>query len=296
METISPHSDILGRERAKLAVQPIADEWCPLIDHLVNIGTHIVREAFDQSIDKPELMSVPLLCMSQLEMLDACSILLRECSLRPTALPVRTIFESSLYIRYICMDDEKLPERALSYFYEMERQPLRVGNQLAPLDDIRWEHVKRSHPKEKIYENIEAEHVATAKRRKNHSYPWHALFNGPKSMVELIDLVCTPKGKNVVPKEEKALYMDLCLTSHANDVYKLVTKGKGTLTFESIRSNAKEGQYVMNISLAMSLVINGLAFALTRNKCEDALSKIQDLKEEFVPRLSTLRNKLNYSN
>src|SRR3989344_1285490 len=125
-----PHKDLLQVELRKAELKEVIEAITPILDEIVDRGTWFLREAFARHDSNRENLALPLLCHSQLEMLDALRVMCKEAICVPTNLLVRSIFESHFLSRYISLDEKNFRLRAIAYLYEYHRQYIKFGRKL----------------------------------------------------------------------------------------------------------------------------------------------------------------------
>lgn len=290
------HEDILKREIRKAELKEINDELFPLLIDLVNEGTWILREAFTRYDDNRENLAVPLLCYSQLEMLDAMSVLCKEAICIPAYVQLRSIYESYNYCRFLDQDQKMFKKRGIAYVYEFHRQNIRIGKRLEEINGeiSDWtEHMQKL--SDGGFAEVMKEHDRTKEKFKEQHcgrpHAWYSLYDGPETLSALVDVVYAhiPSDAEGGSMSNNTLYAIESQVGHANDHFlRMFSPEEGGTQIRSFRTFNSIGDFVNCYGRAAMMTIFSLVILLKRN-CSSGEKRGFDLWiNKFQPRIHKL--------
>ncbi len=224
--------DILPRNQKDVKIE--LEKLSSSVDNVVDFGTNILKWECDKMQSGDEYLIPILFFRNILELADSISILVKNSSVDPAKLLLRTLLENIFGLEYIL--EKKKKNRALSYnvwlahrdikFCEKLDKSSQVGKQLA--GELKKDlHVKELEDNKSIvelvksnsikilklplYESIEFEYQRTKSIIKNPM--WYSLFNGPRDTEQLA------KRLNHHTLYE-IIYRTLSNSVHATDILK----------------------------------------------------------------------------
>ncbi len=132
----NPYQSILDRERVVNDVQTHLRPWVALIEDLTNYGTNLIPRCFVSSERSMKDTVVLMILLRQcVAMLDGIEVLLSQGAPHSAQLPLRALFEASVYIEWILGADS---ERKARYYYVHNlRRKRRLARALQPLTSER---------------------------------------------------------------------------------------------------------------------------------------------------------------
>lgn len=184
------------------------------VDEIVNMGTHVHQWLFREASKNSPIYDPPLLLLQHfLEMVDACSILIREGATRPMKANLRVALEVYLQLRYLTDEKGNLERRSRDYIAcHLHRQLKRyrkvdpdteLGKQFRsrlgekiPEDPVFEQMNDLESSREAIRNKLSTEYEKSEKAyeeyRERHSsgtVKWYQLRDGPQSLVELSQVI-----------------------------------------------------------------------------------------------------------
>lgn len=246
-------NDVLPRESEEELTNILA-KFSSLIDDAVNFGTHLIKWDADKKKSGDENIPPLLFLRNILELGDAISILVRNSSIDPCKVLLRSLLENIFGLQYLL--EKESDKRALAYIvwhthkdlkiYEKLNSSTSIGKQFKKeiekdklihgtadnfFDSIELPQAKQS--AEDIlnlpeYVPIENEYQVTNKRIKNPN--WYSFFNGPDNVEKLA------KHLNLHASYE-ILYRGYSGNVHSTSVFqkKLALNNDGTMAIIQIR-------------------------------------------------------------
>lgn len=114
---MDPIPEILPRELRDDRLREILAQLSLGLDRTANFGTHLLKWVAD--VDSPERHRIvfTMLLRQYLELLDAISILVRQSSIDPCKLLLRSMFEVFLSMEYMLQEDTKRRASAFVVVY-----------------------------------------------------------------------------------------------------------------------------------------------------------------------------------
>lgn len=184
------------------------------VDEIVNMGTHVYQWLFREASKNSPIYDPPLLLLQHfLEMVDACSILVREGATRPMKANLRVALETYLQLRYLTDEKGNLERRSRDYIachlyrqlkrYRKVDPDTELGKQFRsrlgekiPEDPVFEQMNDLESSREAIRSMLTAEY-GNSKRayeeyREKHgsgTVKWYQLRDGPESLVKLSQVV-----------------------------------------------------------------------------------------------------------
>ncbi len=263
-----PIIDIIGSNQPKL--ESLLKEWSKYCNEIVNFGSHI----FDWIVSKPNPngdKDLPIIMSfrNALELIDSISILLKNSSIEPCKLQLRTLLETIFTINYItekdsetraynylvCQFHEKInsykrldinTQQGRQFSSEMKRDRL-VGK----MDFSKYPNLQPNISnltqllKKKNYSKSEQEYQRLKKKK---SKPiWYQFFNGPNNIIELADYLNLIGIYNL-------LYRFFSKNVHGQDVIDgRISSGKpGFTEFMQIK-DPTNAQFICQLTVSLSI-------------------------------------------
>ena len=287
------HKDVLDRELRKAELKDVIGEMHPVLWEIVDEGSWIIREAMERYDDNSENLAIPLLCYSQLDMLDAMATMCQEAIAIPAQLQLRSIHESHFFCRYLDTSNDLFKKRALAFVYEYHRNYMEIGKRLERRkgETSEWidEHlVKLS---DAGFGEIIEEHARLKKERPRFRIPWYSLFGGPSNRQDVVKLVLEhiPVNDDGGSDSHGILYKIYSQISHGNDHFlRMFTDEDGSTQIRSIRSFASVTDFVVCYGAAARMVVFSLCLLLSRNCANHKKRSIDLWIKKVQPRLVAL--------
>jgi len=240
-----PINEILPREIQSQVRQTLTN-FSELIDEFVNFGTHVFKWVIEQSKGSDEQMPLMMFLRDMLEKADSISILIKNSSVDPSKVILRSLFELHLFVCYLL--EEHFTDRSMSFLVWDAKRKIRL-NKKFDKDSSSFQQTKKLMLKDKSidyptmldhlpsvrpaldtlnsllkreeYIRINKEYERT-KRNGPANPSWYSLFNGPKNVQELAFRV-------EVPFLYEILYRDWSGNVHSTDVVSgKIVKKKGS--------------------------------------------------------------------
>lgn len=256
-----PIKDILPRELHP-EIQEILFGYSKLIDEFVNFGTHIFMWIVQESKGSDEQMPLAMFFRDALEKADSISTLVKYSHIEPSKVILRSLFELTLYIRYIVEED--FEKRSMAFLVWDSKRKIRFYR-CYDKEDPFYKETQKIVQKDEFFSNgsflkelpsvklalenqyellllpdyrlVEKEYERTKKMdRQNPS--WYRLYNGPKNIQELATKVNLPFVYEI-------LYRRWSGNVHSTDIIEgKIVKGKN-----SIEMNGKVSADIIQINL-----------------------------------------------
>ena len=265
-----PYDKIIPDPIINDEVLDVLKHFSDIIVEVRNFGSHIYKQSSDASSGGYEVAPLLLLFRNILEIIDAIALLMKESSIEPCKVLLRTFFESLLSIEY--MTEEETEKRALCFLvWDIDKKlknlrkidPLlpegkqflskknkdRLANK-ANFEKIKGipegikkyeEKLKRPH-----YVEIEKEYQETRTTMKNPH--WYSLFGGPRSLEMLADNLQLSGVYEV-------FYRHWSDSIHGTDIFEgkvsaSATPGEVLISQIRLPNNA---QYITQMAISLSL-------------------------------------------
>lgn len=212
-----PVSSVLDRNRyaEHPEVNKALEFLTASVDEAVNMGTHVEKWLFGEASKHAPIYDPPLLLLRHfVEMVDACSILIRKGAARPTKANLRAALEAYLQLRYLTDDEGNLEKRSRDYITCHLYRQLKRYRQVDPNTELGKQFRSRLGEKlpedptfgketddlessrEGIRDYLSTEYSdskeAYEEYREKHgsgTVKWYQLRDGPQSLVELARVI-----------------------------------------------------------------------------------------------------------
>ncbi len=189
-------------------LQEVLDLYSDLIDESINFGTHILKWDVENHIEKKDDGIISLFLRNCIELGDGISILIRQSSIDPGTILLRTLFENSLGILYLLEKNEE--QRLYSFMVWRIKKDIKYYKQFISSYPSNAE-LKSKLKKDKLqlsldkffdreeikniierkveflnkpkFKQISLEYEKCSKKRNNPN--WYSLFDGPRNIKEL---------------------------------------------------------------------------------------------------------------
>jgi hypothetical protein len=203
----NPIDDILPLKRDEYLIK-IQNHCSELVAEIVNFGTHIVK--WDVEVKREEKdNNIPTLFLRNiLELSDSISILIKESSIDPSKIILRTLIENVLQLIYMLEENER--QRILSYMVAKTNKDIKYYNKFINAEKsssqfkiqmekdelnlnfdkfmdhpevIRIKESKKRLLEKPEFSEVQEEYLRTSKLGKNPN--WYSLYNGPDNFEKL---------------------------------------------------------------------------------------------------------------
>ncbi len=180
-----------------------------LINEVVNYGTHILKWLIEDSKDGDEQIPLIMFFREMLEKADSISILIRNSSVDPAKVILRSLFELHLYISYLT--ENHFSDRSMAFlvwntknkiqinraFYKENQESKNLQKQCENDDILFDSNILQDLPSPKlILDNLAAllkrpeyqkalKEFEKTKTRMKRNPTWYSLFNGPSNIQQL---------------------------------------------------------------------------------------------------------------
>ena len=259
--------------------------------HLVEFDTKVEREGKDNNVPTLFLRNI-------LEISDSISILVRQSSIEPTKILLRSLIENSLALAYMLEKNEK--QRALSYMVFITNEQIKhyskfmnnepSSNQFKiqlEKDNLKtdfgkfFDHPnfrqviksKKSMLAQEQFQEIQEEYLRTKRNNHGRVKTWYSLFDGPKNIFELAEYL-----KKTIRYE--FFYRKYSQTVHAQDIFKGMAHVEEDFAQIIQIRNFKDSQPV--IQTAISTLLEILTNFIDK--------RIPDKKNDFTEWYLTIRD------
>ena len=286
------------------------------LDEIVSYGTQVIHwAAHNPKFDEPYLdLPVLLLTRHIVELADSISILVKQSSIDPCKILLRSALETMLYIKFIA--EQKSKDRCIAYMHNYiinkkneysrfkrgtklhnEFQGIIKNDQLI-MDGFNPFSKDLDDQLQKKIENLDRlilkpiftvtkKEFNRIKKKLNRRPPWYSLYNGASNIAKLADLL---KHRYLY----EVVYRKWSNSVHASDVIsgKIAKAEDGKSSFYSLRS-ALDVNYVATIAITIFLntyrtLVNFIVPEMSKNydnwyekEIQDAFNKIIKTKIKF---------------
>lgn len=202
-----PIPGMLDRADAIRGARELIELACPLLQEIVNQGTHIHRRCESSASDESDIhLPAITLFRHSVELTDAIEVLLRASCVTPAIPLLRSCFEASLELGYLVQSDFR--QRSLSWIYCHTRDRIRDQRRYEPGTDRSAEFLRRweaefggsleippeagdgSEYLEAFLQSERFQPIAAAYESVNRRRPpWFQLFDGPGDRRRLAELL-----------------------------------------------------------------------------------------------------------
>ena len=238
-----PLQTVLYKELSKIQAEEILVDALPVLEELINNGTHVLIRCADSSGAEENIdLSSLALYKHILEMTDTFSILIKRGVSAPTIPLLRSTLEALLSLEFIVEDEASYEIRSLQWISSHIRKKLKVYDSLKKGTN-RWKELQAKVNKDKrmqswqVFPQAElSKHTANLEtvlekdqfkeiqdeieRLKDEGDPnpnWYALFGGPRNLEQLANHLNRPIWYEV-------LYRQWSNYSHAQDFSNFIHK------------------------------------------------------------------------
>lgn len=245
--------DILDREEPPQQAKQYLSESFELLKEISNYGARLVIRMFSISERKTkDIVILAILLKHSVAMLDALEILLSQGATIASQLPLRTMFETSLYIDWILKKDTE--KRALQYYVWHLRKKKRTNLSIfkGTKENLDFIQTLKDTPLEKVLPNLKIEQsevkrqndeidkLLTSKKyqtinsefnrlqKKKHDVAWYKPW-GVNSISEMA-------GKLNRKAEYNIFYSHLSEITHSHSINQHISFQGDKLIFENVRN------------------------------------------------------------
>ena len=204
-----PYDKIITDPIINDEVLDVLKYFSDIIIEVRNFGSHVLKQSSDASSGGHEVYPLFMLFRNVLELIDAIALLMKESSIEPCKVLLRTFFENLLSIEY--MTEKETEKRALCFLvwhihkkikklrkldqslpegkqYLSKKNKDRLVNKanldwIEGIPDIIKKYEKNL--KSPLYTEIEKEYQETQTKMKNPH--WYSLFDGPRNLEMMAD-------------------------------------------------------------------------------------------------------------
>lgn len=186
----------------------IQNHCSELIAEIVSFGTHILKWDVEVKREGKDNNIPTLFFRNILELSDSISILIKESSIDPSKIILRSLIENILQLIY--MLEEKERQRALSYMVAKVNKDIKYYNKFIKSEKsssqfkiqiekdelnlnfdkfidhpeiIKTKEAKKSLLEKPEFSEVQKEYLRTSQKRKNPN--WYSLYNGPDNLEQL---------------------------------------------------------------------------------------------------------------
>jgi hypothetical protein len=203
----NPIDDILPLKRDEYLIK-IQNHCSELVAEIVNFGTHILKWDIEVKREGKDNNIPTLFFRNILELSDSISILIKESSIDPSKIILRTLIENILQLIY--MLEEKERQRVLSFMVTKTNKDIKYYNKFIKVENsssqfkiqiekdelnlnfdkfmdhpeiIRTKESKKKLLEKPEFSEVQKEYLRTSKKRKKPN--WYSLYNGPDNLEQL---------------------------------------------------------------------------------------------------------------
>lgn len=117
-----PHPEILDRESYEEIIAKHYPLITTLVDEVANYGTTLMATAFEHCDKKLEdAVILAVMFKHSVTMLDGISVLAKKCAVTASYAPLRSLFESTVYLKWTLKENTELRARAF-YYWDIRNQ------------------------------------------------------------------------------------------------------------------------------------------------------------------------------
>jgi hypothetical protein len=296
-----PLHPVIYREISAALKQEIIDIASPLLQELVNYGSHfLVRSEYTPTPQQDETLALDMLYLQVLEMIDAIEVLIKQASISPAYLQLRSIFEALIAIDYILQDDSKSYQRSLSWLVAHTHRRINLHESLDPTRErgkaLKAELEKDEWSKTVIYpegtdvekavnnllsflnkphiQPIEAEYQRYKKDNKR-TPEWYSLFSTLRSLEELARSV----GRGA---QYQLFYRHWTGVAHGEDPTRFIGRIAKSRTDQSITLIRDTSEILEVVIMSTSYFLNATRRVLTK------LKPGEDFRTWYITEVRTL--------
>ena len=306
----NPHQKIYGMDEAQAFVKEKLSVYIDFLQDLANFGSNLIPRCY---VSSERTLGDTVLIASLLKhvvcMLDGIVILLKQGSVFPSELQLRSLFEARAYIKWILKNDTE--RKAAQYFVwhwrrdldwtrsvlEGTKENYRLKAALNPKAEFstayvtsmkgRQDEVKAQEKKllellnapefKEVNDEFERLRTDNKGKRSKHDRNWYSLFSGPSHLRELCE-------KLSLEGEYDIFYSSSSEVAHATTQKEMITHHGNEIVFEQIRNVDCFDQIVRYSS---SLVIQTYRIILEKYRPEEASGSfrrryVAELRKPFL--------------
>jgi len=256
-------------------IKAVLEPLSSLIDEVVNYGSHVFRWGADSIKDGDQNMPALLMFRHIFELIDSISVLIRNSSIEPGNIILRSLFESFMNFEYlfekdftsrgmdflVCSRHKEIlslrrfdPKDEMHAQYEAMKAKDKISKDIPanPVTDIaeRIERIKKILELPAYKESAdEYDKVKAAPKGKTPKH-WYSMHGGPKDACQLADYLAFPAQYDI-------LYRSWSELVHGTDILKgkITYEGPGLVSFSSLRM-PPEAPFValMTITFGLSTI------------------------------------------
>ena len=270
-----PLIEFIPRDLENPDIKAILERVSSLIDEVVNYGSHIFRWGIDSLKEGDENMPALLMYRHIFELIDSISVLIRNSSVEPGNIILRSLFESYLSYEYLFEKDFK--SRGMDFLVCSRHKEILNLRRFDPRDEMHAQYEKLkardkiskdipSRPVPDVSERIERikkifelpsykessdeyERIKAANKGKAPKH-WYSMHGGPKDACQLADY----QG---FPAQYEILYRSWSELVHGTDILKdkITLEAPGVVSFSPLRM-PPEAPFValMTITFGLSTI------------------------------------------
>jgi len=264
----NPHKEIYGKDEAEAFVKEKLSKYTNFLQELANYGSNLIPRCYVSSPkSNTDVVLIASLLKHAVSMLDGVIVLLEKGAVFQAKLPLRSLFESLVHIKWILKEDtdrratqyavwhwrkrldwtrvaikgteeSKLLETAFkskekfNFVSSLEGHEIEAKSQEKQLVDL-----LNSPDFKEVNDAFELARARRDGKRSKRDSHWYSLFSGPKNLHELcvrLDM----KG------EYDIHYSDASETAHATTLMEMVSHQGDQIVFEQIRNVHRFDQIV----------------------------------------------------
>ena len=244
------HPGLLDRDKVVSDIREHFKPWCNLIQDVTNYGSNLIPRCFVSSERQlKDAVILAILLRQVVAMLDGVDILLSNGACHVSQLPVRALFEASVYIEWILQADS---ERKALYYYVHNLRRMRLWARRAQAgspeseafmaatrkyafqltDDVRSSSKRQLEQIDNVLSQLKFAEVNAdfdrCRKGRKHDPAWYVPL-GPRTLRALAEAVDKVS-------EYLILYSPASDVMHGSSYERHVAIGKGEITFQPIRS------------------------------------------------------------
>ncbi|GAB3171801.1 DUF5677 domain-containing protein [Telluribacter humicola] len=293
--------EILPREISDEQQHKILQVFSNTLEEFVNFGTHILDWDLNHARGGDEQLPPMLLFRNFLELIDSISILIKNSSIDPSKIILRTALETSFGLEYMLRENTE--DRSMAFLVCQIHKEIKdlkkhdpnseVGKRFRLIfkKDVNTKGVNLPTPDDLEYKiKYKEDLLLTPKyikaeneyqilyKNKERNPNWYRLFSGPSDVERLCDTL-------EIPTLYEVFYRNLSNSIHGNDILhgKIVEGANGKCEIYQIRF-PKEAQSVTSTSIVISM----------RTFDYYIQKRAPQLNNNFIEWRKTVQNRLEY--
>lgn len=269
-----PINEFIPREIDNPEIKLLLNDFASLIDEVVNYGSHVFRWGLDSIKEGDENAPAFLIYRHIFELIDSISILIRNSSIEPCNILLRSLFESFLNINYLFKSDFK--QRCMDFWVWKRHKEVYSLRRFDP-DDERHVQYERNRANDILLKDKPSKEIPDIKERIENlkklfdlpSYKesaaeyerikavkgkppkyWFSIHGGPNDICQLAERLGFPAQYDI-------LYRSWSDLVHGTDIVKdkISIESPGVIAFSSLRSpRGAQSAAIMTISIGLSTI------------------------------------------